>query len=255
LGFGANEPRLSSETADDSRRRDGDGVDHDLVGRARRGDREAFASLAVVVGDRLFAVAHRILLDADVAEEATQHALLTIWRDLRQLRDPARFDAWSYALLLRACHTESRPTRRLPPDLHVVPVEDDAETEDGLGSFVDRDQLERSYRRLSFDHRAVIVLHHYLDLPIDEMVETLGVPVGNVRSRLRYAMRWLRAGLVDRPAIEPSAGRPTPSAVEVTRAVRSWLRLGPAQLPDRVLDAVLDEVADRPQRGRWLPRW
>jgi hypothetical protein len=65
-------------------------VDTDLIGRAQRGDEEAFASLAVAAGDRLHAVAFRILRDTDLAEDASQQALLTIWRDLPQLRDPAR---------------------------------------------------------------------------------------------------------------------------------------------------------------------
>ena len=68
-------------------------MDADLIGRAQRGDEEAFASLAVAAGDRLHAVAHRILRDIDLAEDATQQALLAIWRDLPTLRDPARFDA------------------------------------------------------------------------------------------------------------------------------------------------------------------
>jgi RNA polymerase sigma-70 factor (ECF subfamily) len=48
---------------------------------------------------------------------------------------------------------------------------------------------------LSIDHRAVVVLHHYLDLPLDEVAEALGVPVGTVRSRIHHAMRALRASL------------------------------------------------------------
>jgi RNA polymerase sigma-70 factor (ECF subfamily) len=60
---------------------------------------------------------------------------------------------------------------------------------------IDRDQLERGFRRLSIDHRAVVVLHHYLDLPLSEVAETLGVPEGTVRSRLHHAMRGLRAAL------------------------------------------------------------
>ena len=83
-------------------------MDTDLVTRAQHGDEEAFASLAVAVGDRLHAVAHRILRDIELAEDATQQALLAIWRDLPQLRDPARFDAWSYRLLVRACYAEGR---------------------------------------------------------------------------------------------------------------------------------------------------
>jgi RNA polymerase sigma-70 factor (ECF subfamily) len=169
-------------------------VDAELIGRAQRGDEEAFASLAVAAGDRLHAVAHRILRDSGLAEDATQQALLTIWRDLPQLRDPARFDAWSYRLLVRACYAEGRRTRRWAPNVRLLRVEE-PKVDDGLGSVLDRDQLDRGFRRLSIDHRAVVVLHHYLDLPLDEVADVLGVPAGTVRSRLHHAMRSLRAAL------------------------------------------------------------
>jgi DNA-directed RNA polymerase specialized sigma24 family protein len=137
-------------------------MDIQLVQRAQRGDEEAFASLAVAAGDRLHAVAHRILRDTELAEDATQQALLSIWRDLPQLRDPARFDAWSYRLLVRACYAEGRRTRHWQPGLRVVSDNEPAAA-DTFGSVADRDQLERGFRRLSIDHRAVVVLHHYLD--------------------------------------------------------------------------------------------
>ena len=169
-------------------------MDTQLVIRAQRGDEEAFASLAVAVGDRLHAVSQRILRDIDLAEDATQQALLAIWRDLPQLRDPARFDAWSYRLLVHACYAEGRRTRQWSPNLRVLPV-DEPVGPDAMSSVHDRDQLERGFRRLSIDHRAVVVLHHYLDLPLETVAETLGVPIGTVRSRLHYAMRGLRAAL------------------------------------------------------------
>ena len=169
-------------------------MDADLIGRAQNGDQEAFASLAVAAGDRLHAVAHRILRDIDLAEDATQQALVTIWRDLPQLRDPARFDAWSYRLLVRACYAEGRRTRHWAPNIRLLPA-DEPEVAEGLSSVVDRDQLERGFRRLSIDHRAVVVLHHYLDLPLEEVADVVGVPIGTVRSRLHHAMRGLRAAL------------------------------------------------------------
>lgn len=169
-------------------------MDIDLVVRAQQGDEQAFASLAVAVGDRLHAVAHRILRDTYLAEDATQQALLSIWRDLPQLRDPARFDAWSYRLLVRACYVQGRRTGQWSPNLRVLPTDASA-APDALGAVHDRDQLERGFRRLSIDHRAVVVLHHYLDLPLEAVAETLGVPLGTVRSRLLHAMRGLRAAL------------------------------------------------------------
>jgi RNA polymerase sigma-70 factor (ECF subfamily) len=167
-------------------------VDPELVGRAQHGDEEAFASLAVAVGGRLHAVAHRILRDTDLAEDATQAALLAVWRNLPHLRDPARFEAWSYRLLVRACYAEGRLARTWAPNLHLLHP---GHVEDDSGSVADRDQLERGFRRLSIDHRAVVVLHHYLDLTVGEVADVLGIPVATARSRLHHAMRGLRAAL------------------------------------------------------------
>jgi RNA polymerase sigma-70 factor (ECF subfamily) len=169
-------------------------MDTDLVKLAQNGDKGAFTSLAAALVDRFLATSHRILRDFSLAEDATQQALLSIWRDLPQLRDPARFDAWSYRLLVRACYAEASQARRWTPNIRALPASEPMAA-DGLSTIVDRDQLERGFRRLSIDHRTVLVLHHYLDLPLDQVAETLGVPVGTVASRLHYAMRGLRSAL------------------------------------------------------------
>ena len=169
-------------------------METDLVVRAQRGDKEAYADLAFDVADRFLAVSRRILRDIDLAEDATQQALLSIWQDLPQLRDPARFEAWSYRILLRACYAEGRKQRRWAPNLRLLPAEKPARG-DGMSLVVDRDQLEGGFRRLSFDHRAVVVLHHYLDLPMHRVAELLDIPIGTANSRLHYAMRGLRAAL------------------------------------------------------------
>ncbi len=69
-------------------------------------------------------------------------------------------------------------------------------------SVIVRDQLERAIHRLSVDHRTVLVLHHYADIPIDRVAEILEIPVGTVSSRLHHAMRAMRAALDadERPA-------------------------------------------------------
>jgi RNA polymerase sigma-70 factor (ECF subfamily) len=169
-------------------------MDTDLVVRARRGDKGAYALIAAETADRFLAVARRILRDLDLAEDATQQALLAIWQDLPQLRDPARFEAWSYRLLVRACYAEGRKERRWAPNLKLLPA-DEAAADDDLSSVIDRDQLERGFRRLSLDHRTVVVLHHYLDLPLVRVAEILGIPAGTAHSQLHHAMRALRAAL------------------------------------------------------------
>jgi RNA polymerase sigma-70 factor, ECF subfamily len=182
-------------------------MDTDLVMRAQRGDKEAYALVAGQLADRFLAVARRILRDFDLAEDATQQALLAIWRDLPTLRNPASFDAWSHRLLVHACYGEGRRGRVWAPNLRLLPDVDPAAGDD-LGSVVDRDQLERGFRRLTIEQRTVVVLHHYLDLPLDRVAEILGIPTGTAHSRLHHAMRVLRAALdADaRPSLRETVG-------------------------------------------------
>ena len=169
--------------------------------RAQRGDRAAFGLLAAEIATRFLAVSRRILRDMDLAEDASQQALVAIWRDLPQLRDPARFDAWSYRLLVRACYSEGRRTRQWSPNLRILPADEPSES-GGIDAVINRDQLERAIRRLSVDHRTALVLHYYADIPLDRVAEILEIPVGTVSSRLHHAMRAMRAALDadERPA-------------------------------------------------------
>lgn len=169
-------------------------MDRELVTRAQQGDKEAFTRLADGLTASFLSVAHRILRDLGLAEDATQNALLNVWQRLPQLRDPERFEAWSYRLLVRACYDEGRKESRWTSPVRMLPV-GESWTADASDTVVDRDQLERAFRRLSIDHRAVVVLRHYRHMSLDEVADALGVPVGTVASRLHYAVRDLRSAL------------------------------------------------------------
>lgn len=84
--------------------------------RAQQGDRDAFADLIRGAYDRLFATAFRITRDREAAEDAVQDAMVRCWRDIRGLRDPDRFEAWLYRLLVNACRDQARLARRRPSD-------------------------------------------------------------------------------------------------------------------------------------------
>lgn len=163
-----------------------------LVERAQRGDQDAFATLARASVDRCYAVAYRILRDMHLAQDATQQALLGAWRDLPTLRDPASFDAWLYRLVVRASYAEANRERGAGGHVAFIP-EHDAASPDAASAIADRDELERAFRRLSPDARAILVLHHYLGYQLTEIAETLQIPVGTARSRLHYATRQVRA--------------------------------------------------------------
>jgi RNA polymerase sigma-70 factor (ECF subfamily) len=169
-------------------------VDRDLIEAARNGDQAAYVDLIRVRTDRLFAVAHRILRDIDRAEDALQDALVIAWRDLRGLRDPDRFDAWLQRLLINVCIAQATRERRRAANLRVLPVDGPA-APDELLNVADRDLLERGFRRLPPEQRAILTMHHYLGYAPAEIAETLGIPAGTARSRLHNAHRAMRAAL------------------------------------------------------------
>ncbi len=166
----------------------------DLVRRAQRGDVEAFESLIKGAYDRLFATAYRILRDRYAAEDAVQEAIVRCWRDLRGVRDPDRFEAWLYRLLVNASRDYGRRQRRSRRSVAILPADLRAPS-DEYSALLDHDALERAFLTLSDDHRIVLVLAHYVGYSASEIATVLRVPTGTVYSRLHYATNAMRAAL------------------------------------------------------------
>jgi len=180
---------------------------NEIVDRAKRGDEEAFDALARQVGDRCMAIACRILRDVDLAEDAVQAALTVAWRDLRTLRDSSRFEPWLHRILTNECYAEARRRTRWSGDIRLLPVDGPTEA-DGILGVNDRDQLDRAFRRLTLEQRAVLVFHHYLGLSISEVAIRTELPVGTAKSRLHHATRALKASIeADARATAPSQER------------------------------------------------
>jgi RNA polymerase sigma-70 factor (ECF subfamily) len=169
-------------------------VQEELVRQAQGGDAEAFDSLARMVGDRCLGIARRILRDFDLAEDAVQAALMTAWVELRTLRDPSRFEPWLHRILTNACYAEARRRKRWSEGPRILPVAG-AYAPDEYLTVDDRDLLERAFRRLTLEQRAVLVFHHYLGLSIAEVADRLNLPVGTAKSRLHHGTRALRASI------------------------------------------------------------
>jgi RNA polymerase sigma-70 factor, ECF subfamily len=165
-----------------------------MVERAQQGDDVAFAELVDLDGDRCYAIAHRILRDTERAQDAVQQAFLLAWRELPRLRDPDRFEVWLHRLVVNACYEEFRRYRRWSANVRMLPVDGPAARDETV-SVDDRDALERAFRTLSPEHRAVVVLHHHAGYPLAAIAEVAGVPLGTVKSRLHYATRILRDAL------------------------------------------------------------
>ena len=180
-----------------------------VVERARHGDREAFGALTQELGDRCMAIAFRILRDASLAEDAVQSAFVQAWRELSGLRDPSRFEPWLHRILVRCCYVEAKRRRRSLASVFAVQRED-AYAADEILTVHDRDQLERGFRRLPPEQRAVLVFHYYLGFTHAEVADHLDIPLGTVKSRLRYASRALRAAL-EADARQPANSKERPA--------------------------------------------
>ena len=130
------------------------------------------------------------------------------WQELPGLRDPDRFDAWLQCLLVNASYAEARRWRTWNANVRVLPIDGPAGLDEAI-SVEDRDRLERGFRRLPPDQRAILVFTHYLGLSPTEIAERLEIPVGTARSRLHYAHRAMRAAIeADERPVAVAGGLP-----------------------------------------------
>jgi RNA polymerase sigma factor (sigma-70 family) len=179
----------------------------ELVERAQRGDRDAFAALAALFVARLDAAARLILRDHELARDAVQEGFLGAWRNLPTLRDPDRFEAWLRRLVFRACIDVIRRRGRRPIEVELLPIDGPA-VADIATLVADRDLLELALRRLGPEQRAVIVLHYYLGMPLPDVAAALGIPLGTAKSRHHRSLALMRAAIDADPdaAVSPAIG-------------------------------------------------
>ncbi len=170
-----------------------------LVERARGGDHDAFTALVDMTIARLDTAARLIVRDPDLARDAVQDAYFRAWRDLPGLRDPDRFDAWLHRLTVNACLDLYRRRKRRVIEVELTPI-DVPGAADMAADVADRDMLDLALRRLDAGHRAVVVLHYFLGMPLPDVAAALGIPEGTARSRLHYALAAMRKSVLGSPS-------------------------------------------------------
>jgi RNA polymerase sigma-70 factor (ECF subfamily) len=165
-----------------------------LVERAKQGDHEAFAELVDASVVRLDAAARLILRDAELARDAVQEGYIRAWRHLPGLRDPERFDAWLHRLVVHACIDAVRHRRRRPIEVELTPI-DHPSLIDTASMVADRELVDSVLRKLDPEWRAVVVLHYFLGLPLQDVAATLELPIGTVKSRLHRSLSAMRIAI------------------------------------------------------------
>lgn len=154
---------------------------------------QAFLRLADDHLDASYRLARAILRDPAEAEDATHDALEQAWRKWLTLRDPSRFQQWFDRILVNTCRDRLRSARRHPTDISTEVAM--TSPGDPFAQTHDRDVLASAFAGLSPEHRVVVALRFYRDLPVEEIASTLGIPAGTVQSRLHYALKRLHASI------------------------------------------------------------
>ena len=99
-----------------------------------------------------------------------------------------------HRLLVNACHDLSRRGRRFEVEVPAIGV-DRSDPADDYAAVATRDELDRAFLQLPVEHRAVLVLTHYVGMSATEVSDVLGIPVGTVYSRLHYGIRMMRSAM------------------------------------------------------------
>src|SRR5260370_42460499 len=163
-----------------------------LMTSAAAGDANSFASLLDPLLDPAYRLAAVMLGDRGAAEDAVQEASIKAWRKLKQLRgDIGSLRAWFLSIVANECRMAKRT--RWWGVVRLAEVPSSSRDVDLIPS-----DLHSALVRLSPDERLPLVLHFYLDLPLDEVARALGVSPAPAKSRIYRAAKRLRADL--RPA-------------------------------------------------------
>lgn len=164
----------------------------DLINRAQAGDRSAFDSLVGPLVDQAFRLAFGMLHNREAAEDAVQEAAMKAWRRLGNLRPGAEMRPWFLGIVANQCRSTARGRWWSVSRLDDEPEPSERAFEDEVLRGAD---IRAALRRLPPDHREVLVLRYYLDLPIDEVAAVLGVAEGTVKSRVNRALAGMRPHL------------------------------------------------------------
>jgi RNA polymerase sigma factor (sigma-70 family) len=159
-----------------------------LIQAAKSGDEEAFEILLGPLLEPGYRLAGGMLQDPQAAQDAVQEAAFKAWRKLGQLRDGSEMRPWFLGIVANECRTARRSRWSSVLTLFQPPAREAAATD----ALVNRMELRRALRGLDEKKRLALVLHWYLDLPLEEVAAITGSSIHAVEGRLRRGMQELR---------------------------------------------------------------
>ena len=179
-------------------------MDSRWLEQCRVGDSLAIERLVQTYQGAVYRLTFSILDDSDEADDATQEVFVSALRALESFRGNASFKTWLFSITINVCRTRLQRhknrgrleqilqslfqlnSKQAHPENETIQSESDS-------------ALWQAIHALDDKHRIPVILRYYHDLPVAEIAETLGVPVGTVHSRLNHAREQLRALLKEEP--------------------------------------------------------
>jgi RNA polymerase sigma-70 factor (ECF subfamily) len=174
-------------------------TDTELVLQCQQGNQQSFRQLYQRYQQRVRSTLYQ-LCGGEALDDLVQDVFLRAWKGLPQLRQASQFSTWLYRICWNVASDQRRRfaqqrslNSKFRIDTGALPLQDtQVSRSPDLMDLHYQDIVQRGLQQLSFEHRAVLVLHDLEDLPQKEVAQILGIAVGTVKSRLFHARMSLR---------------------------------------------------------------
>ncbi len=178
-------------------------TDSELVLQCQQGNQHSFRQLYRRYQQRVRSTLYQ-LCGSESLDDLVQEVFLRAWKGLPKLRQASQFSTWLYRICWNVASDQRRQFARqrsvksgLDLETQALPLNDSKYSQaPDLMALHYQDMVKRGLEQLSFEHRAVLVLHDLEDLPQKEVAKILGIAVGTVKSRLFHARTSLRKYII-----------------------------------------------------------
>lgn len=172
---------------------------HDLVDRARHGDRDAFGELVRIHQNEVYTLAVRLVRDPDQASDVAQDSFVRAWRAMPNFRGDAKFSTWMHRITVNTAWTHRAKRNRVKVDsidvLQNDPESDSLDPVRAAESASIAPMISRALLELSDSVRAVVVLKDVYGWSHVEVADHLDISVTAAKVRLHRGRKELRSKL------------------------------------------------------------
>ncbi|OUM91151.1 MAG: RNA polymerase subunit sigma-24 [Bacillus thermozeamaize] len=170
--------------------------DEELLLSFKRGDKAAFEAFVYRYHAPLFGFLQRMLLDAELAEDLVQETFIRIIRHVQKGQLPVRVRPWIYRVALNLCRDYWRSAGYRLESMGLEQIPEQKDTNASVIELCERQEerqaIIRALDQLPDIQKQIVILRFYQDLKLQEISETLDIPLGTVKTYLYRALKALK---------------------------------------------------------------